>query len=413
MPTDAPLGLFQGYGVELEYMIVKRDTLEVFPIADRLLTREAGETVTEVEHEDINWSNELALHVVEFKTAGPADGLTGLSAKFHQHVVRALSHLEPEGAVLLPGAAHPWMNPLTEAVLWPHEYNKVYQAFNRIFDCRGHGWTNLQSAHLNLPFADDEEFGRLHAAIRLVLPLLPALAASSPVLDGRVTGLADARLEEYRHHCDRIPSLVAGVIPEPVFDPEGYQREVLEPLYRDLAPHDPAGILQFEWANARGAIARFDRNTIEIRVVDVQECPAADLAIAAAATALIRLLVAEDRSSQRSQRAVPSDTLRAVLDQAIRLGDRATVENREYLSALGLESSESNVADLWDNCLDRAASAGYLLEECAPALETILGQGTLARRILRSAGPEPSPEALLETYQRLVQALAANELFTP
>ena len=32
--------------------------------------------------------------------------------------------------------------------------------------------------------------------------------------------------------------------------------------------------------NSRGAIARFDRNAIEIRVIDVQECPKADLAIA-------------------------------------------------------------------------------------------------------------------------------------
>ena len=36
---------------------------------------------------------------------------------------------------------------------------------------------------LNLPFSSDEEFGRLHAAIRLLLPLLPALAASSPLVE--------------------------------------------------------------------------------------------------------------------------------------------------------------------------------------------------------------------------------------
>ena len=42
--------------------------------------------------------------------------------------------------------------------------------------------------HVNLPFADDAQFARLHAAIRLVLPLLPALAASSPIAEGSVIG---------------------------------------------------------------------------------------------------------------------------------------------------------------------------------------------------------------------------------
>jgi len=39
-------------------------------------------------------------------------------------------------------------------------------------------------------------------------------------------------------------------------------------------------VLQNEWLNSRGAIARFERDTIEIRVLDSQETPAAELAIA-------------------------------------------------------------------------------------------------------------------------------------
>ena len=70
--------------------------------------------------------------------------------------------------------------------LWPHENREVYDAFDRIFSCKGHGWANLQSMHINLPFADDAEFGRLHAAIRFLMPLMPGLTASSPVMDGVV-----------------------------------------------------------------------------------------------------------------------------------------------------------------------------------------------------------------------------------
>jgi carboxylate-amine ligase len=57
--TAARLRLFQAFGVELEYMIVDADSLDVRPIADELLRDGAGATeyVDEVEAEDICWSN--------------------------------------------------------------------------------------------------------------------------------------------------------------------------------------------------------------------------------------------------------------------------------------------------------------------------------------------------------------------
>ena len=115
-------------------------------------------------------------------------------------------------------------------VIWPHDYSIVYEAFNRIFDCRGHGWANLQAVHLNLPFADDAEFARLHAAIRVLLPILPALAASSPIFEGRLSGVLDTRLDVYRNNCRKIPLATGRVIPEPVFSAADYHGRILEPL---------------------------------------------------------------------------------------------------------------------------------------------------------------------------------------
>jgi gamma-glutamyl:cysteine ligase YbdK (ATP-grasp superfamily) len=110
------------------------------------------------------------------------------------------------------------MDPLRETKLWPHQNNEIYQAFDRIFDCRGHGWSNLQSCHINFPFETEEEFGRLHAAIRLVLPLLPALAASSPYKEGVRGEDLDTRLATYRTNCARVPLVTGNVIPEQVFN---------------------------------------------------------------------------------------------------------------------------------------------------------------------------------------------------
>ena len=136
-----PLRLFEGYGVELEYMIVDEDTLKVSPIADELIKKVAGEYVSDVEFGEIGWSNELVLHVIELKTNGPAKSLTNLDSKFFENVININKILEEFNCMLLPTGAHPFMDPFTESKLWNHEYNQVYEAYNRIFDCRGHGWS--------------------------------------------------------------------------------------------------------------------------------------------------------------------------------------------------------------------------------------------------------------------------------
>jgi gamma-glutamyl:cysteine ligase YbdK (ATP-grasp superfamily) len=258
----APLGLFEAFGVELEYMIVDADTLDVRPAADELLAAVGGGYEVEVELGPVAWSNELALHVVEIKTNGPVASLGGLGALFQEHVGRIGSLLAPLDARLLPGGMHPWMDPHAELRLWPHENNRIYATFDRIFGCRGHGWANLQSTHINLPFGDDEEFGRLHAATRLVLPILPGIAASSPFVDGAPSGLMDARLDAYRTNSARVPSVTGHVIPEPVFTRAAYEGRLLQGIYDDLAPLDPEGVLRHEWVNARGCIARFDREVL-------------------------------------------------------------------------------------------------------------------------------------------------------
>ncbi|MDZ7755679.1 hypothetical protein [Rhodohalobacter sp.] len=70
-----PLHLFEGFGVELEYMIVNRDSLDIMPISDRVLVNNSAEVVNELVLDGVAWSNELALHVIEIKTAGPATKL--------------------------------------------------------------------------------------------------------------------------------------------------------------------------------------------------------------------------------------------------------------------------------------------------------------------------------------------------
>ena len=401
--------IFQGFGLELEYMIVRQDSLEVLAQADRLLAAAAGGgVVNDVERGPFEWSNELALHVIEMKTAGPVAGLQGLAHGFQGEVAAMNRLLAPLGATLMPSAMHPWMDPYRETRLWPHGYRAVYEAYNRIFNCQGHGWSNLQSVHLNLAFNGDEEFGRLHGAIRLLLPLLPAIAASSPFVEGRVTGLLDNRLEFYRHNQERIPSLAGLIIPEPVYSRQQYEETILKRNYRDIAPHDPDRILQDEWLNSRGAIARFQRSAIEIRLLDIQECPAADLAIVTAIVAVLRALVSERWAPVAEQQAVAVQPLARLLAQAIVDAEQAVIDDAAYMRLFGIGQAKISAGELWQRLVAATVAAD---DAARPPLDLILGQGPLARRLLRAAGPSPGRGRLTEIYGRLRDCLANGEMF--
>jgi carboxylate-amine ligase len=409
-----PLHLFEGYGVELEYMLVERDTLNVLPISDRVLHAIAGAYESEVEVGPLSWSNELVLHVIELKTNGPAAALDGLAELFQHDVGRINDLAAASGGMLMPTAMHPWMDPASETRLWPHEFSPVYEAFNRVFDCRGHGWSNLQCTHLNLPFGDDEnEFGRLHAAIRLILPILPALAASSPLADGQLSGFADTRLDVYRGNARRIPSVGGRVVPEPVFSRRAYDEHIFQPLYRDIAPHDPEGTLRYEWLNARGAIARFDRGAIEIRVLDIQECPQADLAILMLITAALRALVEERWCSYAQQQAWSEVPLAEILLPVVRDADETIIESRDYTQVFGWSTGRCKASELWQHLLELLFDGTARQSPALAPLHVILNEGCLARRITRAVGPKPDRSALMNVYREICRCLATGVLFRP
>lgn len=412
MTGPSPLHLFEAFGVELEYMLVRRDSLAVLPATDEVLKAIAGEYVSEVEMGELAWSNELVLHVLEIKTHGPAAELGSLPSLLQRDVEHINSLLRGLGGRLMPTAMHPWMDPLVETRLWPHEHSPIYEAFDRIFGCQGHGWANLQSCHLNLPFAGDEEFARLHAGIRLLLPLLPALAASSPLVEGRVTGLLDNRLEAYRTNSRMIPAVAGQIIPEPVFSRAAYEAEILEPAYRAVAPHDPEGVLQEEFLNARGAIARFARGSIEIRLLDMQEQPAADVAIASLVIGTLRLLAAERWAPLPRQQAWPVEPLAAILRRAIARAEETVLEEGDYLEMFGL-SGEATAGEVWRHLAQEAAAAGLLPAALREPLEVIFSRGTLARRILAALGHDASRQRQERIYRQLCRCLAESEPFLP
>ena len=405
------LGIFEGYGIELEYMIVKQDTLAVMPVTDKVIQQVTGEITGDAELDDMGWSNELVLHVIEVKTNGPSKELNHLPERFYAQVKHINQILQEMGGKLMPTAMHPWMNPYEEMRLWPHDNSPIYDAYNRIFDCRGHGWANLQSMHINLPFKNDEEFAKLHAAVRLILPILPAIAASSPIVEGARAECHDQRLEVYRNNQSKVPSIAGKVIPEAVFSKEEYYNHIFAPLYKDIAQYDPDGILQDEWLNSRGAIARFDRNTIEIRLIDIQECPKADLAIAALVVEVLKALVNEKWCPLQKQKEQKEEDLAYILLDCIRVGEKASIHDDDYLELFGLTGNELTAKDLWAYLIKELMHGKN--EQWQETLQFIIDSGTLSTRIVAALKNDLSADNLHAIYERLCDCLAENKMFTP
>jgi carboxylate-amine ligase len=397
--------LFECIGIELEYMIVNRNTLMPAPISDQLILKKLGQITDELENGSISWSNELVLHVLELKTTNPMPGVEGLAHDFHQNILEINEILEPLDAQLMPTAMHPLFNPLKDVKLWPHERNEIYSRYNQIFDCKGHGWGNLQSMHINLPFANDEEFYLLHEAIRHIMPLIPALTASSPIFDGQKSEILDNRLAFYEQNQKKIPSITGKVIPESVANKAEYEKVIFKRIFQDIAPFDKDKSLQYEWLNSRGAIARFDRNAIEIRIIDLQECPAADIAVAEFIVQALKFII----PCIKEHNPIDEYELYDIYRLALEKGGKSIISNEEYLRIFDLDkNSKVSIENVWKNILKHV----YLADDKKAIIEYILENGNLSQRILGNLkGKEWSDENIKKEYAILMDCLKENKLY--
>jgi gamma-glutamyl:cysteine ligase YbdK (ATP-grasp superfamily) len=404
------LSLFQGYGIEVERMIVHESDLAPYPVGDRVLSAAGAFRGEEVDRGETRWSNELVLHVIELKTNGPRPSLDGLAAAFARDEDEMDRLLAPHDGRILPTSMHPFLNPLTDARLWPHEHNEVYRTYDRAFGCKNHGFSNLQSVHVNLPFSGDREFARLHAAVRLVLPLLPALAASSPLVEGQLTGTVDNRLVAYRRNQRLVPEITGSVIPERIRTKAEYQDRILRRIDRAVARLDTEGVLEAEWVNSRGAITRFSRSAIEIRVIDAQESADADVAVAAAAIALVKALVEERWSSFEDQFVIHESHLLPFFLRAVEAGGDAVIDDARFLACFGAGPKPLTMRVLWGHLID---ALDVRVDGGRTPLDVIVRQGTLSERIARAVGPEPSRDAIVRIYRHIAECRRTRTSFLP
>lgn len=396
------LKLFEAFGIEAEYMIVKKDSLDVQPIAHEVLARITGEAkASKLVKKKIAWSNELALHVLEIKCAYPLKNLVTIYKEFSKAIRAMNKALLKFDCQLMPTAMHPWMNPKTETQLWPYGQKRIYRKFDEIFNCSGHGWSNLQSVHINLPFSNDEEFGRLHAAIRVVLPLIPYLSASSPYYDGKKTNLACNRLDFYQKNQQKIPLIAGDIIPEPIFSKKEYLN-LLARVYSEIRPFDPKGIICHTWVNSRGVIPKFDDGALEIRLMDIQECPLNDFALIALIVLLVKN-IAMNLDVNLQARQCETKKLKQLLLKAMTYQEFQVPQwyQRLFLS----EVKALKISDFMKKII--MSQLNQIDPVFHKPLKKILQKGNLSKRLISH------PADLKSKYQRLLYCLDKDEIYEP
>ena len=268
---------------------------------------------------------------------------------------------------------HPLLK-LEQTAVWDHEDKEIYEIYDRLFDIKQHGWLNIQAIQINVPFNSDEGLVRLFNRSRAIIPYLVAIGASSPYVEGDLTGSEDNRLLFYRDNQRRMPIIAHGVIPERLRSKQDYL-DIQQEMYRELRKHD-AEMLCHEWVDSRGVIVRFSRNCVEIKAIDEQECLHSDMAIAALTLALLRskdFNLTEDEDDLRSltETAIRGGTkdLKQELRQVLALATRSVNQDeRPYLTLIEERIENGSLAEL----MRERAGEGVrpVLEDMAGCLRT-------------------------------------------
>jgi carboxylate-amine ligase len=202
------------------------------------------------------------------------------------------------------------------------------------------------------------------------------------------------------------------VIPEQVFTEDEYTQIIYKKIRNDIAPFDPEQILDPVWVNSRGAISRFDRGSIEIRLMDVQECPAADLAVATLVIETIKAIVAGKFIDYATQVQWIPEQLASILAIGIESAEGCMITNREYLSVFGLQTHSATAGELWQHIYKTLVREGSeVLRSQRHSIDIILTKGSLATRMIKSLAGDYSQENIHQLYRTLMRCLAENQVF--
>ncbi|MEM2117688.1 MAG: glutamate-cysteine ligase family protein [Candidatus Bathyarchaeia archaeon] len=386
-------------GPEHEFSIVNEE-LKALPIVDKIIKDFRGRIVNFVEQPNFTFGKELQLHVMEIKPNEPFKSPVEFEENMHKAVLAIADFLERKyKASLLGTGMHPLLK-LKDTGIWPHRHRQIYQAYSKVFNLKQHGWLNIQSFQLNLPYSREKDAVLVHNLLAEICTYLPAICASSPLFEGHLGGYVDTRLHFYMLNQKEVPSVTGDVVPEYVSSFKQYKEGIIGKYSLDLVKAGVNDHLPYQdWVNSRGVIFRFDRRAVEIRVMDEQECVKSDVALSCFVRALLRGLLKDGKTEFLSHEMLVKD-----FNSIIREGLKAHVLHPHGNTARHV--CERFIGVAWENATDEERK--YL-----PIMKKRLECGNLSEiireRILRKAQKTDLHEAIVSVYLTLIKCLLDNQ----
>jgi gamma-glutamyl:cysteine ligase YbdK (ATP-grasp superfamily) len=385
-------------GPEHEFSIVN-DELKALPIVDRIIKDYHGRIVNFVEQPCFTFGKELQMHVMEIKPNEPFKSPIEFEETMHQAVLTMHDFLQRKyRASFLGTGMHPLLR-LGETGVWPHRDRKFYQAMDRVFNLKQHGWLNIQGFQLNLPYSNERKGVLLHNHLANVCAYLPAIAASSPIYEGHFGKDVDNRLHFYVLNQKEVPSVTGEVVPEYVSSFLQYRQEIIGRYSSDLVRAGADSVIvNREWINSRGVIFRFDRRALEIRVMDEQECVKSDVALSCFIRALLRGLMEKKAGS------LSHDVLVRDYNTIVRDGLDAEAQHPQGPTAR--QVCKSFLRSAGENATEEEKK--YL-----PLIEKRIQHGSLSEvireRVKSRSQKTDFGDAVVDVFSKLIRSLIDNE----
>ncbi|HSQ93247.1 MAG TPA: glutamate-cysteine ligase family protein, partial [Methanoregula sp.] len=118
------------------------------PVSDTILKTLCGRYESEILFGDVKLGKELQKTVLEFVPRNHADSIAALEGQLVRGI-RKFYHVFRDRYLLLGLGMHPTLR-LEETAVWNHDEGEYYEAYDRLFNIRQHGWLNIQALQVNL-----------------------------------------------------------------------------------------------------------------------------------------------------------------------------------------------------------------------------------------------------------------------
>jgi carboxylate-amine ligase len=254
-------------GIEEEFAILDPQTLDLAPRFEEL--RDAAADFSPPLHEHI--TGELISSEIEI-ISGRGEDLNGALARQRERRRDLFALASQRRAALGATGTHPWADYRGQPIIQTEHYRRVEEGLKYV------AWrNNTFSLHVHVGVRDGDRAVAVCDRLRPVLPLLLALSANSPFLDGRLAGLHSARTQIFTRSFPRCG------VPD-VFGDWAAFRDYVQLLI------EMNSIVEFTqvWWSVR---PHMSFGTIEVRICDVQATAGesdalAGLIVACAAQAL-------------------------------------------------------------------------------------------------------------------------------